>query len=256
MPAALSGGVSPCAQIAEHIRFGRGSSPSDASVRTTEEWRVEGQYFRAGEEALKAACGGKEGNFIEMRRKKRGGFEVATTVKRWCYMFVMIFLVSPGEGFPKEWNGIVPCVSTRWHVQMVLGKETIPSREGQFGIYRYKKVRVRIKYREAENDDKKDVVESIDVDPDKSITLVKYIRNIPNFQRDFLKTSLDDSVTHVYGRAVYRNWKEGFEIWVQKNEDDLEAVTSFGYFDPKYSCSKILPAEPELESDSFQRIKQ
>lgn len=166
----------------------------------------------------------------------------APRMKRWSYIFVLIFLISPVEGFPKEWNGIVPCVSTRWQVEKILGNEPIPSSDTRFGSYRYKKQRVRIKYSEAENDDKKDIVESIDVDPDKSITLVKYIRNIANFQRDFQKTSLDDSLTHVYGRAVYRNWKEGFEIWVQKNEDDLEAITSFGYFDSKYSCSKIVPA--------------
>lgn len=107
----------------------------------------------------------------------------------------------------------------------------------------YEKFRVHVRY---ERNDKgfpeKDLVERIDVYPDKAEPLAKYVRRIANFAKDFRKTELPDSLTHVNSLAVYRNWNEGFEIWVQKDGKGREIITRFGYFDPAYSCSKILPS--------------
>lgn len=183
-----------------------------------------------------------------MRREQIHNIKPSESKKRLCLIFMIMLFVFGSEAFSKDWNGIVPCVSTRSDSEKILGKDDLPN---NISIYKYKKSRVHVRYRENKNDPDKDVVEKIDVYPDKSVLLAKYIKNIPNFQKDFLKTALDDKITHVYGRAVYRNWTEGFEIWVQKNEDDLEVITTFGYFDRKYSCSKILPDPQELKKNNL-----
>lgn len=167
-----------------------------------------------------------------MKLKQRSTNERTKTMKRSFWMLMMIFFVLAGDVFSKEWNGIVPCVSTRFDVDKILGKDGFRSPD-TFGSYRYKNLRVYVDYeRKAKSGPELDIVEKIDVSPDKSELLAKYIKKIPNFQRDFRKTELDDRITHVYGLAVYRNWAEGFEIWVQKNEEDLEVITRFGYFAP------------------------
>lgn len=153
------------------------------------------------------------------------------------WMMVLLLFVLGHEVFSKEWKGIVPCVSTRFKAEKILGSHESPL---NLNIYKYKNSRVHIEYRENENDPNKDIVEQIDVYPDKSELLSKYIKKIPNFQKDFLKTELDKT-NHLNWRAVYRNWTEGFEIWVQRNEENAEVIERFGYFDRTYSCSKILP---------------
>ncbi len=160
-------------------------------------------------------------------------------------MLILVFAVFGTEVISKEWKGIVPCVSTRLDAEKILGQDDLPS---NVSLYKYKNSRVHVRYQENKKESNKDIVERIDVYPDKSQLLAKYIKNIPNFQKDFRKTEFLDSITHVNSLAVYRNWTEGFEIWVQKNEDGEEVITRFGYFDQEYSCSKILPASPETNS--------
>ncbi|MDQ3323274.1 MAG: hypothetical protein M3525_12710 [Acidobacteriota bacterium] len=139
-------------------------------------------------------------------------------MKRLCCVLIMIFSVFTVETFSKEWNGITPCVTTRFKAEKLLGKDDLPKSE--IAIYKYKKSRVSIDYdRKDDNDFNKDVVRKIRVRPDKIITLAKYTKKIPNFQKDYLKTKVDDKISHLTGLAVYRNWTEGFEIWVQKEQD-------------------------------------
>lgn len=151
-------------------------------------------------------------------------------MKRFFLIFIVIFSVFVTEMFAEEWNGIVPCVSSRFDAEKLLGKDNFPI---NLSIYRYKKFRVHIIYeRKNKNNPDKDIVKKITVYPDKSETLAKYRKKISSFQKDFRKTEIDVKVSHIYGQAVYRNWNEGFAIWVQKNENDVEVVSSFEYFPP------------------------
>lgn len=170
-------------------------------------------------------------------------------MKKLCWILVIVFSVFRTEMFSKEWNGIIPCVSTRADAEKILGKVDFPI---NVSSYRYKKFRVTIYYeRKDKNDRDKDIVSWIYVYPDKSEPLRKYIKKIPNFHKDFVKTALDMKVTHVYGRAVYRNGAEGFQIWVHKNEKDEEIINSFEYFDPAHYCSKRTSILPESKSNNF-----
>ena len=160
------------------------------------------------------------------------------TMKRLCWGIILILSVFEAAVFSKEWNGIVPCVSTRSDAEKVLGKDRFPY---NLGSYRYDNFRVWIFYDgKDENNPDKDVVQRINVYPNDSIVLKKYIKKIPNFYRDFLKTELDRKTSHVNGLTIYRNGKEGFAIWVQKNDGDVEVITEFEYSDPAYDCSKRL----------------
>ena len=117
-----------------------------------------------------------------------------------------------------------------------LGKDDFPI---NLGIYHYKEFRIHVIYESKDKTEPdKDIVKNITVYPDKSISLTKYIKKIPNFHKNFRKTEIDIKISHVYGEAVYRNWNEGFEIRVQIDEEDKEIISSFGYFDPAYDCSK------------------
>ncbi len=172
-----------------------------------------------------------------MKIKQSNNIVRTKTIKKLCWVLVVIFSVFGIEVFSKEWNGIIPCVSTRLDAEKILVR--FSSMKLNSNIYKYKKSRVHIDYeRKDEKDFDKDIVKKVQVYPDKLQTLKKYIKNIPNFHKDFLKTELDVKTTHVDGRAVYRNRDEGFEIWVQKNDEDVEVISSFGYFDPTYNCSK------------------
>ncbi len=156
-------------------------------------------------------------------------FEETKTMKRLCCILILIFSVFAVETFSKEWNGIIPCVSTRLEVEKILGKDDFPKSTNP--IYKYKeKSRVYIDYdRKDNNDFDKDVVRKIRVNPNKIELLAKYIKTIPNFNKDFVKTELDNKITHVNGLAYYRNWIEGFEIEVQI-VDEEEVIHSFGFF--------------------------
>ena len=158
---------------------------------------------------------------------KPNNIEWTKTMKRFCWTLIMIFSVLATDAFSKDWNGIVPCVSTRLEAEKILGKDRTPT---NIGIYRYKIFRVHIEYEKNKNDPNKYVVEKIKVYPDKTETLAKYIRKIPNFHKDFIKTEVDNKISHVNGLAYYRNWIQGFEIIVQKNEKDEEIIAGFVYF--------------------------
>ena len=168
-----------------------------------------------------------------------------------------LFLVSAlslcaffADAFPKDWNGVKPCISTRADAERLLGKDKLPL---NVGIYDYEDFRVHVLYRQIEKSfSDNDIVERIDLYPNKRIFLDRYVRKIPNFREQVLKTALDDDTTHVRGLAVYRNWKEGFEIWVQKDHKDREIVYKFGYFDPAWDCSKRLPSQSK---DSWTELK-
>jgi hypothetical protein len=148
----------------------------------------------------------------------------------------LIFCLVSSVAIGKDWNQIVPCVSTRSDVERMLGRDELPI---IFGSYQYMGSRVSIRYQQSDkNSSDLDLIEKIDVYPNKTIIFAKYRKGIRNFDRHFVKTVLDDRLTHVSGRTVYRNWKEGFEIWVHKNENNIEVVNSFGYFDPSWDCAK------------------
>lgn len=171
------------------------------------------------------------------------------TMKGLSWILIMMFSIFGTEVFAKEWNGIVPCVSTRADVEKILGKERNPEPDS-LGSYKYKKSRVYVFFIEKDKAaPDKDVVKRIHVFTDRSETLTKYIKKIPNFHKDFEKTEIDDKVSHVYGLAYYRNQAEGFEIVVQKNDEDIEVVAGLYYFDPNNFCEKKESAPP------FSRLK-
>lgn len=135
------------------------------------------------------------------------------------------------EGLLKDWNGITPCTSTRFDVEKRIGKDS--SSISSIGSYKHNELHISIHYitRDALRRDV-DLVEKISVRRDEPLKLKNYIRGIPNFQKDFIRTELPDEITHVNKMAVYRNWPEGFEIWVQRTAKNVEMITGFGYFAP------------------------
>ncbi len=148
-------------------------------------------------------------------------------MKRLFCILIMIFSVFAIETFSKEWNGIIPCVSTRSDVEKTLVR--MNSMKLETNIYKYKKSRVHIDYeRKDDNDSDKDVVIEITVYPYRKETLAKYIKKIPNFHKDFVKTEVDNKISHLNGLAYYRNPAEGFEIIVQKVDE--EVVHGLSYF--------------------------
>jgi hypothetical protein len=155
-----------------------------------------------------------------------------------AFYFIGIIFAVVAPCYSKDWNGIVPCKSSRADVEKILGKDALLSPD-QFGRYRYKDSRVYVDYvKEGKDSPLNDVVESIHVYPDAStsIALKKFIKSIPNFNQNFSRLEFSDRTTHIYGQAVYRNMKAGFEIWVQKDEHDREVISRFGYFDPEEKC--------------------
>jgi hypothetical protein len=167
----------------------------------------------------------------------------ARSVRQLGCLFLLVFSLLLSDAWSKDWNGIIPCISTRLDAETILGKDPLPI---NIGSYRHGNSRISIDYYQKDkNFPNKDIVEKIHLYLDERMVLSKYIKKIPNFRKEFLKTALDDNVTHVRGLAVYRNWNEGFEIWVQRNDRDVEVITRFGYFDPAWVCSKRAPREPE-----------
>lgn len=164
-------------------------------------------------------------------------------MKRLCWILVMIFSVFAVKAFSKEWNGIVPGVSTRYEAERILGEHKRPD---TIGIYKYKKFRVHIFYkRKDRNYPDKDIVQRIKVRPDKIQTLASYIKRLPNFHKDFIKIEIDRKISHIDGRAVYFNATEGFEIWVQQSyETRMEIITSFSY---------VVPYVPPASSGNSQK---
>lgn len=164
---------------------------------------------------------------------------------------MLILSILETEVFPKEWNGIVPCVSTRLDVRKLVGKDSF-SAPNVFGSYRYKKSRVYVDYmRNDENAPEKDIVQKIEVYPEKSILLAKYVRSIPRFPSGFKKREMDPKITHIRYLAHYFNAAESFELVVQKNDDDNEVITSFGYYGLDSDCSKQTPISPASKTSNF-----
>ena len=162
--------------------------------------------------------------------------------RKWLGLLSVLGIVAFGtNALSKDWNGIIPCVSVRSDVERLVGKDAVSINPG---IYSYKKSRVHVRYNQKDrNSPEKDIVEKIEVYLDEELIFAKYVRKIPDFRKKFVETALDDSITHVHGRAVYRNWADGFEIWVQIDDDDTEIISSFGYFDPAWDCAKRLPVQ-------------
>lgn len=108
---------------------------------------------------------------------------------------MLMLSVFGGEVFPKEWNGIVPCVSTRVDAEKILGKDDLPH---VVGIYRYKKYRIHVHYeRTVKTAPNTDIVKKIDEYPDKSVLLAKYVKNIQDFPSGFKKRVMDPKITHI-----------------------------------------------------------
>ena len=156
----------------------------------------------------------------------------------WTLILILFFLGL--QVFSKDWNGIVPCVSTRSDVEKILGKDSFPAPDS-LGSYRYKKFRVSVYYdRKDKINPDKNVVKQITVYPKISILLAKYVRKIPNFPDGFIKREMDPKITHIRYMAYYFNRAESFELVVQKDDDDdREVITSFGYYGLDSDCSKL-----------------
>lgn len=151
----------------------------------------------------------------------------------WILTWILLF---SNHLFAKDWNGIVPCVSTRGEVEVLLRADRS---ENSLGIYSYRRYRVHILYQSRDTSrPERDLVHRIRVYPRKVQSFAKYKRQIPDFEKTYLRTDIL-SERHVRSsEAVYRNWSEGFEIWVQKQDDGKEIIDAFGYFDPAWDCSK------------------
>lgn len=167
-------------------------------------------------------------------------------MKRLCCILILIFSVFAVESFSKEWNGIIPGVSTRRDVEKRLVRISFMKLETN--IYKYKKSSVHIDYeRKDAKDFDKDVVKEITVYPDKIETLAKYIKKIPNFHKDFVKTEVPNKISHINGVAYYRNPAEGFEIRVQKI-NEVVVIHAFDYFAPELPSTSPSVISPENQS--------
>ena len=142
----------------------------------------------------------------------------------------------------QDWNGLVPCVSTRQHAEKVLGRDTTAS---IIGIYPYKKLRVHVHYdRQDTKSPDSDIVSFFAVYLDKPIKLKSYVKRFPNFRTDFIRTELPESITHVYGSGAYTNGERGISLRVQKDDDDEEIIYGFWYFGTDNACEKKLLKTP------------
>jgi hypothetical protein len=138
--------------------------------------------------------------------------------------------------FSQDWKGLVPCVSTRSDAERILGEDGFKHPDS-LGSFRYKGFRVTIHFEKSGNEfSMNDLVRKIDVWPPTSTLLLNYKKDLPRFNEEFLKTELSTGENEIYS-AVYRNWTEGIEVWVQKDEDEKEIINRFGYFDPVWTCS-------------------
>jgi hypothetical protein len=162
-------------------------------------------------------------------------------VKRLFWTLMLIVSILGTDVFPKEWNGIVPCVSTRSVVEKRLGKDSFPAPD-VLGSFRYKNSRVSIYYQRKNGAaPSTDIVQMIRVYPDKLVLLAEYVRKMSDFPSGFVKREMDPKITHINYLAYYFNAADRFEIEVQKNDDDKEIITSFGYYGLDADCSKHLP---------------
>jgi hypothetical protein len=161
-------------------------------------------------------------------------------MKHLTWALMLISVMFAGGVSAKPWNGIVPCSTSRLEVERTLGKG-IDQGDEPFGSYRYKNSRIHIWYsRPFENLPLKDIVRRVEVGLDDSnpIRLTAYSRTLGNFPRGFLRREADAKVTHVGFLAYYTNQEEGFEMTVQKDDEDVEIVTRLAYYAPGGSCPK------------------
>lgn len=80
---------------------------------------------------------------VEMKIGQSKNISGSELTRRLCWILVMMFSVFAAEMFSKDWNGIIPCVSTRLEAEKILGKDNFPI---EIGTYRYKKFRVHVRY--------------------------------------------------------------------------------------------------------------
>ncbi len=153
--------------------------------------------------------------------------------------FVLITSFFSADAYSKEWKGIVPCVSTRSDVEKTLGKDRY-SYPGVLGSYIQKAFHITVYYdRTNKGDSDNNVVKQITVYRNKSELLAAYIKNIPHFYTDFVRTEENPKISHVRYVAHYFNRAEGFELVVQKDDDDKEVITSFVYYCLDADVSKL-----------------
>src|SRR5688572_16710595 len=96
---------------------------------------------------------------LSIKMKQSDNDSGTKAMKRLFWILIMIFSVFGTEAFSKEWNGIIPCVSTRADVEKILGKDSFETPDA-FGSYKYKDFRVYVDYeRKDKNNPEKDVVE-------------------------------------------------------------------------------------------------
>ncbi len=156
-------------------------------------------------------------------------------------VIVLVVLSLYTEVSSQGWNGIIPCKTTRFAVEEFLGEDNFPTPDAM-GSYKFNNLSISVYYERTDKvNPQKNIVQRLNVYPEEPELLEDYIRNLPDFSAEFLKTELDEKITHVRGRAVYRCRKKGLELWVQKDEEDREVIVTFGYFDPDYSCSTRSP---------------
>ena len=141
------------------------------------------------------------------------------------------------------WNGIIPCVTTRLQAEKILGRDPDPD---IIGIYHLKKYRVNVHYNRCDSSSPgEDTVSQFVVYLNDAIKLKSYVKKLPNFPKDFLRTELPYSLTHVYGAASYIDGERGFIIKVQKDEDDEEVIYGFEYFCTTEGSDKTDLRSPE-----------
>lgn len=86
------------------------------------------------------------------------------------------------------------------NAERILGKGELGT---IFGSYGYKGSRVRVRYKRADKNPGKDIVEQIHVCPNNRLLLAEYAKSIPNFRKEYLKTALDNDLTLFNRLAVY-----------------------------------------------------
>lgn len=147
-----------------------------------------------------------------------------------------LLLFAGGNVMAQGWKGIIPCVTTRLQAERILGRDPDPD---IIGIYHLKKYSVNVHYdRRDLSSPAEDIVSSFVVYLNDTLKLKSYVKKLPNFHKDFLRTELPYSLTHVYGAASYIDGEKGFIIKVQKDENDEEVIYGFQYIGTSEECEK------------------
>ncbi|MBK9164463.1 MAG: hypothetical protein IPM21_11265 [Acidobacteria bacterium] len=167
-----------------------------------------------------------------MYSRNVAGFQARNRVSVLPIMGLLLFAATNVAA--QGWNGIIPCVTTRLQAEKILGRDPDPD---IIGIYHLKKYSVNVHYdRRDISSPAEDIVSSFVVYLNDTVKLKSYVKKLRNFPKDFLRTELPYSLTHVYGAASYIDGEKGFIIKVQKDEDDEEVIYGFEYFGTKEEC--------------------